>query len=129
MSGKGAPREPEVTDLQDLVFEVRSLRRRVEGLERRLADRVPLTGALPLRKVAPLVGFSVGRLQQLMCDPGQRRAFDLDALLFRVGRRWFSTPERIAQWLDARARKDPRLPVGVTSVSQLMDLASGKRVR
>jgi hypothetical protein len=45
-------------------------------------------------------------------------------LMFRNGRRWFSTPERIAQWLDARAKRDPRLPAGVTSIDELMDEAA-----
>lgn len=103
-------------DLDELRREVRSLRRIVDALQGQPTGNE----ALPLRKVAPLIGFSVSRLRWYMCSTEHRRAFDLDALLFRVGRRWFSTPERVQQWLDARARKDPRLPAGVTSVSQLV---------
>lgn len=47
-------------DVDDLALEVRSLRRQVESLTRRLADRPAVNEALPLRKVAPLIGFSVG---------------------------------------------------------------------
>lgn len=103
-------------DIEELRREVRSLQRQVDALK----GQPVASEALPLRKVAPLVGFSVSRLRWYMCDPEHRREFDLDALLFRNGRRWFSTPQRIAQWLDARARKDPRLPAGVTSVGQLV---------
>lgn len=114
----------ESVDVDDLAREVRLLRRQVDTLNRRLVDRVPLKEALPLRKVAPLVGFSVGRLRWYMCDPDQRAFFDLDALMFRIGKRWFSTPERISQWLDARAKRDPRLPAGVTSIDDLMNEAA-----
>lgn len=112
-------------DIEELRREVRSLRRIVDALQGRLMPVATITlpaipEALPLRKVAPLIGFSVSRLRWYMCSAEHRRAFDLDALLFRNGRRWFSTPQRIAQWLDARARKDPRLPVGVTSIEDLM---------
>lgn len=106
-------------DIDELRREVRSLRRQVESLS---TERMRPTEALPLRKVAPLIGFSVGRLRWYMCSAEQRRALDLDALLFRNGRRWFSTPQRVAQWLDARAKRDPRLPAGVT-IDDLMSRA------
>lgn len=106
-------------DIDDLALEIRSLRRQVESLQRHLADRTRVDEALPLRKVAPLIGFSVGRLRWYMCDATQREVFDLDSLLFRVGRRWFSTPARVQQWLDARAKRDPRIPAG-TTLSELV---------
>ena len=97
-----------------------ALQRQVESLRRRLDDRVQVEQPLPLRQVAPLVGYSVSRLGTLLCDPQQRKALDLDVLFYKIGRRWFSNAKRVQQWLDLRARKDPRLPAG-TTLSELVD--------
>lgn len=109
-----------IADLADLALVVRSLQRQVESLRRRLDDRVQVEQPLPLRQVAPLVGYSISRLGTLLCDPQQRKALDLDVLFYRIGRRWFSNAKRVQQWLDIRARKDPRLPAG-TTLSELVD--------
>ena len=109
-----------IADLADLALVVRSLQRQVESLRRRLDDRVQVEQPLPLRQVAPLVGYSVSRLGTLLCDPQQRKALDLDVLFYKIGRRWFSNAKRVQQWLDLRARKDPRLPAG-TTLSELVD--------